>query len=91
MRKEVTRNKFFYPNNAIWPGHLNEDANLVDIKSWIIDFRNYIISGYNGVVPKKGPYTQMGPILDKSWAISLDDMEPNNVDLETLCEMLMNE
>ena len=33
----------------------------------------------------------MRQILDKFWAISLDDMEPNNVELEVLCEMLMNE
>ena len=78
-------------NNAIRPVHLNEDANLVDIKSWIIDFRNYITTGYNDVIPKKGHYTHMRPIIDKSWAISLDDMEPNNVGLEALCELLMNE
>ena len=45
VRREVTKSNFFHPNNAIWPGHLDEDANLVDIKSWIFDFRNYIISG----------------------------------------------
>ena len=68
-RKEVSRNNCFHPNNAIRPGHLNEDANLVDIKSWIIDFRNYIISGYNDEVPKRAHYTQMIPILDKSDSI----------------------
>ena len=36
VRKEVSRGKVFYPNNAIRPAHLNEDANLVDIKSWIL-------------------------------------------------------
>ena len=91
VRKEVSRNNFFHPNNAIRPGHLNEDANLVDIKSWIIDFPNYIISGYNVEVPKRGHYTQMRPILDKSLALSLDSLEPNEVDLETLCNMLMDE
>ena len=33
----------------------------------------------------------MTPILEKSWAISLDSLEPNKVDLETLCNMLMDE
>ena len=33
----------------------------------------------------------MRPILDKSWAISLDSLEANEVDLETLCNMLMDE
>ena len=75
VRREVTRSNFSHPNNAIRPGHLNEDANLVDIKSWIIDFRNYIISSYNEEVPKRGHYTQMTAILDKSWAISLDGLE----------------
>ena len=45
VRREVSRGNFFHPSNAIRSGHLNKDANLVDIKSWIIDFRNYIISG----------------------------------------------
>ena len=91
MRREVTRSNFFHPNNAIRPGHLNEDANLVNIKSWIIDFRNYIIFGYNEEVPKRGHYTQMRPILDKSWAISPDSLEANEVYLETLCTMLMED
>ena len=91
VRKEVSRSNFFHPNNAIRPGHLNENANLVDITSWIIYFRNYINSGYNKEVPKRGHYMQMRPILDKSWAISLDSLEANEVDLETFCNMLMDE
>ena len=75
VRREVSRGSFFHTNNAIRLSHLNEDANLVDMKSWIIDFRNYIIFGYNGEVPKRGHYTQMRPILDRSWA--------NEKDLET--------
>ena len=90
VRKEVPK-CIFQSNNAIRPVHLNEDTNLVNIKSWIIDFRNYITTRYNDVIPKKGHYTHMRPIIDKSWAISLDDMEPNNVGLEALCELLMNE
>ena len=35
IRREVSFRKDFYPNSAIRPQHLNEDANLVEIKSWI--------------------------------------------------------
>ena len=91
VKIEVSGGNFFHPNNAIRLVHLNEDANLVDIKSWIIDFKNYIISGYNEDVPKRGHYTQMRPILERSWAISLDSLEANEKDLETLCKMLMDE
>ena len=91
VRREVTRSNFFHPNNANQPGHPNEDANLVYIKSWIIDFRNYIIFGNNEEVSKRGHYIQMRTILDKSWAISLDSLEANEVDLETLCNMLIDE
>ena len=34
VRREFSRGNFFHPNNAIRPAQLNEDANLVDTKSW---------------------------------------------------------
>ena len=52
VRKELPK-CIFHPNNAIWLVHLNEDANLVDIKSWIIDFRNYITTGHNDVIQRR--------------------------------------
>ena len=33
----------------------------------------------------------MRPILDKSWAISLDSLNANEVGLEALCNMLLDE
>ena len=91
IRREVSRGKVFYPNIAIRPNYLNEDANLVDIKSWIIEFKHYINAGYHEDVLKKGHYIQMRPILDRSWAIALYSQDANENDLETLCNMLLDE
>ena len=63
---------------------------MIEIQSWIIDFKNYIYAGYEEV-PKKGHYTQMQPIIDDSRAIALDRKDANEKDLNTLCTMLLEE
>ena len=65
IKREVISRKKFCPNSAIPPQHLNEDSNLVKIKSWIIDFKNYLNAGYYDGVSKKGHYAQMRPLVDK--------------------------
>ena len=42
-------------------------------------------------IPKRGHYTQMRPIVDRSRAIALDSQDANKKDLETLCNMLLDE
>ena len=53
MLRECSSRKKFYPNSSIRPIHLDEDVNLIEIKSWIINFKNYIKQGYSDEVPEK--------------------------------------
>ena len=88
MRECSSHNKF-YPDSSIRPKHLDEDVNLLEIKNWIINFRNYINQSYSDEVPEKGHFTQMRPLLDDSWATSLERKNPNEKDLDALCKLLL--
>ena len=46
---------------------------------------------YGNEVPEKGHYTQMRPLLDKSWAIALYRQNMNDKTLEALCKLLQEE
>ena len=70
--REISSQKKSYPNSSIRAKHIDEDLNLIEIDNWIINFKNYIIQGYSDDVPNKGRYTPMRPLLDDSWATSLD-------------------
>ena len=37
----------FSPDQSLKPKLLNDSANLLEVKDFIIEFRNYIQSGYN--------------------------------------------
>ena len=72
IEREISSWKKFYLDNSIRPKHLDEDVNLIVIKNWIINFKNFIIQGYSDDVSNMGLYTQMYPLLDNSWTTSLD-------------------
>ena len=56
----------FSPDQSLKPKQLDESANLLEVKDFIIEFSNYIKSGYNpSEVPAVGHYVQMRLIKGK--------------------------
>ena len=55
----------FAPDQSLKPKLLNDSANLLEVKEFIMEFKNYIQSGYNisEVIPG-GHYVQMRNILE---------------------------
>ena len=50
----------FTPDQSLRPKLLDESANLFEVKDFIIEFKNYIMSGYNpGEIPSVRHYVQM--------------------------------
>ena len=71
---------------------LDESANLLEVKDFIIEFTNYIKSGYNpGEVPSIGHYVQMRNILEHGWIERLDRRKVMDKGLEDLCQVLHEE
>ena len=64
MEVQNTRGPFvqrrFSPDQSLKPKLLNDSANLLEVKEFIIEFKNYIKSGYNiGEGIATGHYVQM--------------------------------
>ena len=55
----------FSPDQSLKPKLLNDSANLLEVKDFIMEFKNYIQSGYN--VDEAGHYVQMRNVLEHSW------------------------
>ena len=64
----------------------------MEVKDFIIEFKNYIMSGYNpGETASVGHYVQMRNILEHSWTERLDRREVMDKGLEDLCKILHEE
>ena len=82
----------FTPDQSLKPKLLDESANLLEVKDFIIEFTNYIKSGYNpDEVPSVGHYVQMRNILEHSWIERLDRRKVMDKGLEDLCKALHEE
>ena len=74
------------------PKLLDEGANLLEVKDFIIGFKNYILSGYNpGDTVTVGHYLQMINILEHSWTDRLDRQSAMDKALDELCAILHEE
>ena len=63
----------FSPDQSLKPKLLDESANLLEVKDFIIEFSNCIQSGYNpGEVAAVGHYVQMRNILEHRCIERLD-------------------
>ena len=64
------------PDQSLKPKLLDESANLLEVKDFIIEIKNYIMSGYNpGEIASVGHYVQMRNTLKHSWTKRLDRRE----------------
>ena len=82
----------FTPDQSLKPKLLDESANLLEVKDFIIEFTNYIKNGYNpDEVPSVGYYVQMRNILEHSWIERLDRRKVMDKGLEDLCKVLHEE
>ena len=82
----------FAPDQSLKPKLLNDSANLLEVKEFIKEFKNYIQSGYNmGEVIPAGHYMQMRNILEQSWIERLDRKDAVKKDLNGLCNLLHEE
>ena len=62
----------FIAHQELRPKFLDKDVDLMEMNSWIIDFKSYVNFGYNEDVPKKNLYIQLQPLLHESWKSSMD-------------------
>ena len=82
----------FAPDQSLKPKLLNDSANLLEVKDFIMEFKNYIQSGYNiGEVIPAGHYVQMRNVLEHSWIERLDRKDAIKKDLKELCDLLHEE
>ena len=82
----------FTPDQSLKPKMLDESSNLLEVNDFIIEFTNYIHSGYNaGEVPAVGHYVQMRNILEHSWIERMDRHDAMKKDLKELCDTLHEE
>ena len=82
----------FSPDQSLKPKLLDESANLLEVKDFIIEFSNIIKSGYNpGEVPTIGHFDQMRNILEHGWIEKLDRRKVMDKGLENLCQVLHEE
>ena len=82
----------FLPDQSLKPKLLDESSNLLEVNDFIIEFTNYIHSGYNtGEVPAVGHYVQMRNILEHSWIERMDRHDAMKKDLKELCDILHEE
>ena len=71
-RAPSTQRKFA-PDQSLKPKLLSDSADLLEVKEFIKEFKNYIQSGYGmGEVVPAGHYMQMRNILEQSWIERLD-------------------
>ena len=71
---------------------MNDSANLLEVKDFIMEFKNYIQSGYNmGEAIPAGHYVQMRNVLEHSWIERLDRRDAMKKDLIELCDLLHEE
>ena len=55
----------FAPDQSLKPKLLNDSANLLEVKDFTMEFKNYIHSGYNiGEAIPAGHYVQMRNVLE---------------------------
>ena len=73
------------------PKYLEKEANLLEVKHWIQQAKNYIEAGYKDCPPEKGVYKYLLPLLHHTWAKSLDKTDPYNRTLQELTDSLENE
>ena len=73
----------FSPDQSLKPKLLNDSANLFEVKDFIIEFSNYIQSGYDiGEAIATEHYVQMRNVLEHSWIERLDRREAMKKDLK---------
>ena len=71
---------------------MDDSANLLEVKDFIIEFSNYIQSGYNiGETIATGHYVQMRNVLEHSWIERLDRRKVIENNLKELCDLLHEE
>ena len=85
------KDRKFIAHQELRPKFLDKNVDLMEMNSWIIDLKSYIIIGYNGDVPKKNLYLQLRPLSHKSWKYSIDALEPEKRNLNQLCDALLEE
>ena len=82
----------FSPDQSLKPKLLDESANLLEVKDFIIEFSNYIQSGYNpGETVATGHYVQMRNVLEHGWIERLDRRKAMEKGLKELCDLLHEE
>ena len=59
------------------PKYLEKDANLLEVRSWILQTKNYIEAGYKASPPKKRIYKYMMPLLHQTWISALQCIDPD--------------
>ena len=70
---------------------MEKEANLLEVKHWIQQAKNYIEAGYKDCPPEKGVYNYILPLLHHTRAKSLDKTDPYNRTLQELTDSLENE
>ena len=73
------------------PKYLEKESNLLKVKHWIQQAKNYIEAGYKDSPPEKGVYKYLLQLLHHTWAKSLDKSDPYNRTLKELTDALENE
>ena len=68
------------------PKFLEKEANLLEVKNWIQQAKNYIEAGYKDCPPEKGVYKYILPLLHHTWAKSFDKTDPYNRTLQELTD-----
>ena len=82
----------FSPDQSLKPKLLNDSASLLEVKDFIMEFKNYIQSGFNiGEAIPAGHYVQMRNVLEHSWIERLDRRDAMKKDLKELCDLLHEE
>ena len=82
----------FSPDQSLKPKLLDESANLLEVKDFIIEFSNYIQSGYNpGETAATGHYIQMRNVLKHGWIERMDRRKAMEKGLKDLCNLLQEE
>ena len=82
----------FAPDQSLKPKLLSDSADLLEVKGFIKEFKNYIQSGYGiGEEVSAGHYIQMRNILEQSWIDRLDRKDATKQNLNGLCKLLHEE
>ena len=90
-RAPSTQRKFA-PDQSLKTKLLSDSADLLEVKEFIKEFKNYIQSGYGmGELVPAGHYMQMRKILEQSWIERLDRKDAMKQNLNGLCNLLHEE